>query len=65
MAEEICHLASIDSDLSANQLSEAELVHLYHTFSLVMEDVRDGNFHRPLSMMRMLAGQMPRCTRPT
>ena len=44
MAEEICHLASIDSDLSANQLSEAELVHLYHTFSLVMEDVRDGNF---------------------
>ena len=39
MAEEICHLASIDSDYGASELSETELLHLYHTFSLVMEDV--------------------------
>lgn len=44
MAEELCHLASIDSDHSANGLSEAEVLHLYRTFSLVMEDVREGNF---------------------
>lgn len=44
MAEEICHLASIDSDHSANELSEAEMIHLHRTFSLVMEDVRDGHF---------------------
>ncbi len=41
---EICHLASIDGDLSANELSEAELIHLYHTLSLLMEDVREGRF---------------------
>lgn len=44
MAEEICHLASIDSDRSAGELSEAEMFHLHRTFSLVMEDVRDGKF---------------------
>ncbi len=44
MAEEICHLASIDSDYGASELSETELLHLYHTFSLVMEDVKEGNF---------------------
>lgn len=41
---ELCHLASIDGDHSANELSETELIHLYHTFSLMMEDVRSGNF---------------------
>ena len=44
MAEEICHLASIDSDHSANELSDAEMTHLHRTFSLVMEDVREGRF---------------------
>ena len=44
MAEEICHLASIDSDQSANELTETEMIHLHRTFSLVMEDVRDGHF---------------------
>ena len=44
IGEELCHLASIDGDHSANELSETELVHLYHTFSLMMEDVADGNF---------------------
>ena len=44
VAEEVCHLASIDSDLSANGLSEAELTHLAHTFCLLMEDVKEGRF---------------------
>lgn len=44
MAEELCYLASIDSDHSANALSEAELIHLHRTLRLVMEDVREGNF---------------------
>lgn len=44
MGHELCHLASLDGDISANELSETELVHLYHMFSLVMEDVRKGHF---------------------
>ncbi len=43
-AEEICHLASLDGDRSANALSQAELTHLAHTFLLMMEDVREGRF---------------------
>ncbi len=41
---ELCHMASIDGDHSANELSEAELIHLYHMFSLMMEDVKAGRF---------------------
>ena len=41
---ELCHLASIDGDHSANELSEHELIHLHHTLSLMMEDVTAGNF---------------------
>ena len=44
IAEELCHLASIDSDRSATELTEPELIHLYHTFRLMMEDVKDGHF---------------------
>lgn len=44
IGEELCHLASIDPDHSANELSEAELVHLYRTFSYMMEDVTGGRF---------------------
>lgn len=44
VAEELCHLASLDSDRSANELTDLELTHLFHTFSLVMEDVREGHF---------------------
>lgn len=44
MAEEICHLASIDSDHSANELAELEMIHLYHTFARMMEDVSSGSF---------------------
>ena len=41
---ELCHLASIDGDVPAGQLSGAELTHLYRMFSLMMEDVREGRF---------------------
>lgn len=44
IGEELCHLASIDPDHSANELSEAELIHLYRTFSYMMEDVVNGRF---------------------
>ncbi len=44
MGEELCHLASIDGDLSAGQISEAEQVHLYHTMARTMEDIQAGAF---------------------
>ena len=44
VALELCHLASIDADRSANELSAAELTHLSHTLALMMEDVREGRF---------------------
>lgn len=44
IGEELCHLASIDPDHSANELTEMELIHLYRTFSLMMEDVQAGHF---------------------
>ncbi|MDO5350184.1 MAG: NFACT RNA binding domain-containing protein [Lachnospiraceae bacterium] len=44
IGEEVCHLASIDGDLSANELSQVELIHLYHTFDRMMDDIRDGKF---------------------
>ncbi len=44
MSHELCHLASIDGDISANALTELELLHLYRTFSIMMEDVKQGQF---------------------
>lgn len=41
---ELCHLASIDGDVSANEMTEAELIHLYHMFSLMMDDVKSRSF---------------------
>lgn len=46
MAEEFCHLASIDADVPAASLSVLELTHLSRTLVLAMEQVRDGLFHR-------------------
>ena len=40
IGEEICHLASLDGDQWANQLNDLEQIHLYHTFSVLMEDVK-------------------------
>lgn len=45
VSEEICHLAALDSSRPANVLNETELVHLYHTFSNMMEDVQNRQFH--------------------
>ena len=41
---EICHMASVDGDRSANELTPAELTHLYHMFTLLMDDVKTGTF---------------------
>ncbi len=41
---ELCHMASLDGDRPANELSEAELTHLYHMLSLMMEDVKNAHF---------------------
>lgn len=43
-AEEICHLASLDSDRAANSYEPEELVHLYRTFRRFMEPVQNGEF---------------------
>ncbi|MCC8126628.1 MAG: NFACT family protein [Clostridiales bacterium] len=44
MATELCHMASLDGDISANTYSATELTHLYHMFSLMMDDVRNARF---------------------
>ena len=45
IAEEICYLAGVDSSMTAHDLSEDVLTHLYSQFTYYMEDVRQGNFH--------------------
>jgi len=45
IGSELCHLASLEAEVSANELSEAELLHLFGTFSYLMEDIRNGHFH--------------------
>lgn len=44
MGHELCHLASIDGDRFANELTEVEMIHLYRMFSLMTEDIKQGNF---------------------
>lgn len=44
MAEEVCHLASIDSAMPINVLTDDEKLHVYRTFRYLMEDVASGNF---------------------
>ena len=44
IAEEICYRATLDSGKSANCLTDLEQLHLYHIFSMLMEDVAQGNF---------------------
>lgn len=43
-AEEICHLASIDSDLPAKEYSNDILAHVYRQFSYYFEQINTGNF---------------------
>ncbi len=44
IGEEICRLASLDGDQWANRLNALELLHLYHTFSVLMDDVKECRF---------------------
>lgn len=44
IANEICCRSSIDGEMSSAALSPLEITHLYHTFSLLMEDVRTFHF---------------------
>jgi len=43
-AEEICYLASLDSDQPANSLKEEELIHLYRNFCRYIESIQHENF---------------------
>lgn len=45
VAENICHKASIDSDVPANTLNENERLHLYNMFSLMADDIKNGQFN--------------------
>lgn len=44
IAEEVCYEASIDSSKPANCLNENEALHIYHTFSNLIELVRGKEF---------------------
>lgn len=44
VSAEICHLASLDGDISAKEYSDSELTHLYHALTWLMDDVREGHF---------------------
>ncbi len=44
MAEEFCHLASIDGRCPAAELTELERIHLAHTIARTMETIREGRF---------------------
>lgn len=50
IAQEICHLAGIDSDFPANALSETEQMHFYHIFSQTMDLVKNHDY-TPLIVM--------------
>ena len=45
MANEICHRASIDGDMSASSLNPDITKHLCRHFSWIMEDIRNNNYH--------------------
>ncbi len=44
VSTEICHRACIDCETNAADLTENERLHLYHIFSLLMDDVKNKNF---------------------
>ena len=44
VATEICYRASLDADTPINTLEEDALLHLYHNFNWLMEDVENKNF---------------------
>ncbi|MFA9463891.1 MAG: NFACT family protein [Velocimicrobium sp.] len=44
IANELCVRASLDGDASVSSLSELACTHLYHTFSLLTEDIANQSF---------------------
>lgn len=44
IASELCCRANVDGDRPQEALSEEEKLHLFHHFSWMMEDVKEGNF---------------------
>ncbi len=44
VAEEICHLADVDSDIPAGSQSDDILAHLYHRFVLYLDAVKEARF---------------------
>ncbi len=44
ISTELCHLADISCEANAKDLTENERLHLYHIFSGMMEDVKNGSF---------------------
>ena len=45
IAEDICFLAGLDSQLPASELDEDTLLHLFRQFSYYMDDIRGYHFH--------------------
>ncbi|MCR5670978.1 MAG: NFACT family protein [Butyrivibrio sp.] len=45
IAQEICHRAGIDADMSAISLDTSSSISLYKIFDSLMEDIKNGNFH--------------------
>ncbi|KMZ54859.1 Rqc2 family fibronectin-binding protein [Dorea sp. D27] len=43
-AEEVCHLAGLDSSMTARDLSDDMMTHLYRQFSYYFEQVQNGTF---------------------
>ena len=52
VSAELCHLASLDGDISAKDFSDSELTHLYHAFTWIMDDVRRGTFTPSISYQK-------------
>ncbi|MCD8014229.1 MAG: NFACT family protein [Lachnospiraceae bacterium] len=44
VAEELCHRAGAESAQSANAIDELTQLHLFHTFELLMEDVKEKRY---------------------
>mgnify|MGYP002510839467 FL=1 len=45
VAEEICHLSGLESDMTASDLSKDMLDHLYRQFTYYIEPVKTGEYH--------------------
>lgn len=44
IAEELCHRASLESSQSANTIPELAQIHLYHTFTMMIEDIKTCSY---------------------